>query len=171
MGSGARDGWGGAALTGVLVLLLGAAHVARGDVPPPNLSQCDGKRVGTSCVTDNGKDGACQTSSCSRHSLAPPPPVVPSSDGGVTLTDTSPRFVFTEYACNVCMPKGEAVASVEAGAVPPDASASLSPPPVKPSSGCSVGRDASASGPVSPVFLLVAFFFLSARSRRARRAV
>ena len=58
---------------------------ARADVAPPNLGGCQDKKAGDACKTDDGKDGYCKTSTCSRNDY---------SQG------TPPRSV--DYECLLC---------------------------------------------------------------------
>lgn len=58
-----------------LGLSLGAAGVARADLPPPNSSDCTNKKAGDSCVDDAMKPGACVSSTCTEldYSHGTPP--------------------------------------------------------------------------------------------------
>jgi hypothetical protein len=60
---------------GFLASTLFLASAASADVPPPNEAQCQTKKVGDSCTTDDGKSGACATSTCTRldYSQGSPP--------------------------------------------------------------------------------------------------
>jgi hypothetical protein len=61
-----------------LVFVLVAAGAAWGDVPPADSIGCRDKIAGASCKRDDGSEGACATSTCSRHdySNGPPPKTV-----------------------------------------------------------------------------------------------
>ncbi|MEW5742287.1 MAG: hypothetical protein AB1938_25445 [Myxococcota bacterium] len=60
---------------GVLVL---SASTAWADIPPPDVSGCNGKEVGAACRRDDGSPGACAKSTCTRndYSEGPPPKTV-----------------------------------------------------------------------------------------------
>lgn len=49
-------------LTLVTGITLGPLAPARADIPPPEVEQCHGKKVGDTC----GSAGVCQDSTCSR---------------------------------------------------------------------------------------------------------
>ncbi len=135
-----------AATVAVSAALLTGSSRARADLAPQNTVQCRNKAITASCVADDGTDGTCQETMC------PGEADIDAGDGGYTI-------VSAPFACGICVPSGDALL--------PDGGTTAG----SSSSGCSVGSDASASGSLAPVFLLVAFFFLSARSRRANRAV
>lgn len=123
----------------LLAAALAIPEAARADVAPPNTSDCQSKKVGDVCKTDDGTMGTCVGQTCTR--------VLPGSDGGST-----------SYPCNVCTPMG-GDAGADGG--PPPSSGGSS------SSGCSVGR--VASGGAAPVALFGAIAFALARARRRRR--
>lgn len=59
-------------LVGLLALFAGAAWA---DIPPADTSGCGGKTAGESCKKDDGSEGSCVKSTCSRndYSNGPPP--------------------------------------------------------------------------------------------------
>jgi hypothetical protein len=59
-------------LVGLLALFAG---VAWADIPPSDTSGCGGKTAGESCKKDDGSEGSCVKSTCSRndYSNGPPP--------------------------------------------------------------------------------------------------
>lgn len=71
-----------------IIALLATVTVARADIPPPNSAQCGGKKTGDACTLDEGGDGHCVETTCSR---ARP-------DGN------------SEYACTLCEPGAPASA-------------------------------------------------------------
>lgn len=60
----------------VLVVLAFASvpGIARADVPPPNVSGCNGKKAGEACKTDSGSVGQCAAQTCSRLDYSQTPP-------------------------------------------------------------------------------------------------
>jgi hypothetical protein len=118
----------------------------RADVPPPNSAQCNGKNAGDTCTTDDGKSGACASSTCSKLDY---------SDGTPPGTKT--------YPCLLC----------NAGPAPTTtttttSSASSSATPSEGGSGCNVGFAARAAG-AGGIALIVPAIVLFSRRRRARR--
>ena len=57
------------------VAVLALAFAAWADVPPPDISGCNGKAAGDACTRDDGSAGACAKATCSRndYSNGPPP--------------------------------------------------------------------------------------------------
>lgn len=80
----------GASLLAVVVL---ASAAAQADVAPPNSSQCGGKKAGDTCKTDDGKQGTCVESTCSRLDYSKQPPGT------------------TSYACMLCNAEGAGASS------------------------------------------------------------
>jgi hypothetical protein len=62
----------------LLFVALTLGSVALADVPPPNRTACDGKRVGQACTTNWGRAGTCRMEECSRldYSNGTPPGTV-----------------------------------------------------------------------------------------------
>jgi hypothetical protein len=58
------------AVAAALVFSLGAWA----DIPPPDVSGCNGKAAGDACKRDDGTDGACAKSTCSRNDYSEGPP-------------------------------------------------------------------------------------------------
>lgn len=58
-----------------LVAVFAVASSAWADVPPPNSSGCNGQQASSSCKTDDGRSGVCQSDTCSRldYSHGTPP--------------------------------------------------------------------------------------------------
>ncbi|MGV3621102.1 MAG: hypothetical protein ACO1OB_09815 [Archangium sp.] len=50
----------------LLVVLCLASTAAFADVPPADVSGCNGKSAGEACKRDDGSDGACADSKCGR---------------------------------------------------------------------------------------------------------
>jgi hypothetical protein len=69
----------------IALAALASAAPARGDLPTPDSTQCNGKKQGDDCTTDNKKSGACVPSKCGRLDYS----------GG-----TPPKSV--EWDCLVC---------------------------------------------------------------------
>ncbi len=77
----------------LLVAVVLASAAAQADVPPPNSSQCGGKKAGDTCKTDDGKQGTCIESTCSRLDYSKQPPGT------------------TSYACMLCNAEGAGASS------------------------------------------------------------
>ncbi len=74
----------------VLCVVAGAAWA---DVPPSDVSGCNGKAAGDACKRDDNSDGACAKATCSRNDYSEGPP---------------PKSV--EYECLKCEAKAAPVA-------------------------------------------------------------
>jgi hypothetical protein len=68
-----------------VLVVLASTTLAAADIPPPNSAQCNGKNAGDACKTDDGKEGSCKTTTCSRFGPLP--------DGAIGSI---------EYACTLC---------------------------------------------------------------------
>ena len=80
------------AVAAALVFSLGAWA----DIPPPDVSGCNGKAAGDACKRDDGSDGACAKSTCSRNDYSEGPP---------------PKSV--SYECLKCAPGAPAAKQTE----------------------------------------------------------
>jgi hypothetical protein len=82
-----------AAVPALVALALALAPgAARADVPPPNSSGCTSKKAGDSCTRDDGAQGTCATSTCSRINY--------DCDGGKSPCGS------VSYECVTCGPVG-----------------------------------------------------------------
>jgi hypothetical protein len=121
-----------------------APVVARADLPPPNVAPCNGKSVGDTCTTDDGKAGACQSSTCSKldYSHGTPPSSV-------------------SYPCVQCT-----AGAAPSGSTSASNSAST---PTEGGSGCSLGVTARSVGPWALAAIVPAIVFFARRRRGTRR--
>jgi hypothetical protein len=110
----------------VLAAGLTFASAARADLAPPNSSQCQTKKAGDACTTDDSKSGSCVASKCSKLDY---------SDG------TPPSTV--QYDCLLCVAgggadSGPADGGADSGTVPQDGGGG---------GGCSFASVATRIGP------------------------
>ena len=116
---------------------------ARADVPPPNTSGCSTKKAGEACTRDDGAQGTCATSTCSRINY--------DCDGGKSPCGS------VSYDCVLCGPAG---GSGDGGAA--DAGESTATP------SCSVSSGGGAPGLVAAAMAVLAALVLARRPSRRR---
>lgn len=116
---------------------------ARADVPPPNSSGCTTKKAGEACTRDDGAQGTCATSTCSRINY--------DCDGGKSPCGS------VSYDCVLCGPAG---GSGDGGAA--DAGESTATP------SCSVSSGGGAPGMVAATMAVLAALVLARRPSRRR---
>jgi hypothetical protein len=85
----------------VVLFTLACALSARADIPPPDVSGCNGKVAGDACKRDDASDGVCKASTCSRNDYSDGPP---------------PKQV--QYECVVCAAGAPEKKSASCAAVP-----------------------------------------------------
>lgn len=127
-----------------LAVILAVAGTARADVPMPDATACDTRKLGDACTTSAGEPGVCATSTCSRldYSHGTPPGT-------------------TEYPCTLCT-AGRAGAAADAGATTGSGTAIPAPH----NSRCSL--EAAGAPSEGLLFLAVAVVLPLLRRRRGR---
>ncbi|MBK8215246.1 MAG: hypothetical protein IPK71_16020 [Myxococcales bacterium] len=116
---------------------------ARADVPPPNSSGCTTKKAGDGCTRDDGAQGTCATSTCSRINY--------DCDGGKTPCGQ------VSYDCLTC---GAGGASGDGGAADGGSGGSTS------SSSCAASPRGAAPGVFAVSLAVLAALVLARRSSK-----
>lgn len=116
---------------------------ARADVPPPNSSGCTTKKAGEACTRDDGAQGTCATSTCSRINY--------DCDGGKSPCGS------VSYDCLTC---GAGGASGDGGAADGGSGGSTS------SSSCAASPRGAAPGVFAVSLAVLAALVLARRSSK-----
>lgn len=94
-----------------VVLVALTSLSAWADIPPPDVSGCNGKQVGDSCKRDDGTDANCVKSTCSRNDYSNGPPPTTVTYDCVTCTGSGAPPAEKKNACAVD-PSGLALAAL-----------------------------------------------------------